>query len=230
MSQMNNANRGAVDSTLAHPPPVRKKRRWWLYALIAFGLLAFVAIALIIAALRYRDYLVNTYTETRPKPLAPVDTSRAAMDERKARWTAFAKAVTAGRIEPLSITADDLNLFLIENMPPLKEQVRLQIDAERLQAQFSFPLELSGQRRLKGRYLNGVATLKVTFQDGWLTLSPTSIEANGKPIPRWILTRLQNQNFLQELDRDIQLAELLQSIESIAVTNGVVLVRPAEGR
>lgn len=220
----------AVTGSLVADAPVRKQRRWWLYALLALLVLAITGILLVIAAVRYRDYLIATYTQTQPGVLPALDTSPAVLKQLKGSWAAFAKAVEAGQTAPLRITADDLNVFVAENMPPLKDQFRFRIERGQLRGQFTFPLERSGQQKLKGRYLNGVATFTLLFQDGWLTLSLAGVEANGKPIPRWILSRVQKQNLLRDFDHNVELAEFLQQIESIAVKDGAIIVQPSASR
>ena len=209
-------------------PPVRKKRRWWLYAGVVAGVLVLAAGALVVAVLLYWNHLVATYTETQPKPLPPMDDSSAPGERLNAKWTAFANELEAGRPPPpVSLSADDLNVFIAENIPQLKDWLRLSIAGDQLQGQFSVPLEQTGQRKLKGRYLNGVATFRLAFQPGWVDLRATAVEANGKPIPRWILRRLQKQNLLQKLHENFQATELLQKLENVQVKEDQVTLTPA---
>jgi hypothetical protein len=208
-------------------PPVRKKRRWWFYAGVVFAGLILVTGALVVAGVQYWNSLVATYTETQPKPLPPMDDSPAAGDRLKGKWAAFANELEAGRIPPsLSFSADDLNVFIAENMPQLTDRLRLTIAGDRLKGQFSVPLGQTGQRKLMGRYLNGVVTFDLAFQPGWLDLRAVAVEANGKPIPRWILRHIRKRNVLEKLHESFQATELLQKLESVQVKDDQITLTP----
>jgi len=213
------------------PQPVGKRRRWWFYVGVAAGVLVLAVGALVIAVVLYWNSLVATYTSTQPKPLPAIDDSTDAGDRLKAKWAAFANELEAGRPPPpISLSADDLNVFIAESIPQLKDSVRLGIVGERLQGQFCVPLDQTGQRKLKGRYLNGVVTLNLSFQQGWLDLRAAAMEANGKPIPRWILRRIQKQNLLQKLHENFQAAELLQKLESVQVKEDQITLTPVSNQ
>jgi hypothetical protein len=52
------------------------------------------------------------------------------------------------------------------------------------------------------------------------------VEANGKTIPGWALTKLRGQNFLGQLDRNHNFTSLMQEIESIEIKDDFIVVTP----
>lgn len=212
------------------PPPVRKKRRWWRYVLLGAGGLVVLGVAVIVLIVSYLNSLVTTYTEAQPKTLARVDASPAAQQQLKTNWVYFQEAVAAGRnTRPFKLSAEDLNVFFI-NIPQLKDLLRFRIDGGKLLADFSVPLDQTRQKKLKGRHLNGVATFNLKFEYGFLTLSVAELEANGKPVPRWLLGKLKKENFLKDLDHQPDIMEFLQNIDHVDISEGFVVFTPMEGR
>ena len=225
----------SVPPVLGQPPPVRKKRRWWLYVLLGVGCLVVLGIAVVVLIAGYFNSVVNNYTEAQPKTLAKVDASPAAQEQLKARWVYFQQSVTAGRnTRPFKLSADDLNVFLANN-PQLKDRVRFRIEGNRLLADFTMPLDQTRQPKLQGRHLNGLATLNLKFADGFLTLSVAELEANGKPVSRSLLGRallgkLQQENLLKFLDNNREVMDFLQRIDTVEISEGFVVLTPMEGR
>lgn len=193
-------------------------------ALIA---LVVVAGALIVIAVSYGNYLIRTYTELTPRPVPHADGSPAAQEQLKARWTAFQEALDSGKDPPrMELSADDLNVF-ISNFPALRDRFYFQIADDRLQGQFCIPLEKTGRPKLKGRHLNGRATFNLVFEDGLVTMNVATAEANSKPIPRWILSRLQKHNLLRNLDDNLEIVQLLQKLEKIQVRGALITLTPS---
>ena len=151
-----------------------------------------------------------------------------AADRLQAKWTAFAAELEARRTPPpVSLSADDLNAFITDHMPQLTDQMRLAIAGGQVKGQFSVPLAQTGQRKLQGRYFNGLATFDVTFQAGRLDVRTVALEANGKPVPRWILRRIQKHNVLQQLYENANASDVLQRLESVQVKDDQILLTPA---
>ncbi len=212
------------------PAPARKKRRWWLYALIVLGCLVVLGVGLVVAILGYINSLVTKYTDSQPKALVTVEASPAKQEELKTRWTAFQQSVAAGRsTRPLKLSADDLNVFLA-NIPNLRDRLRFVINGDKLQGDFTVPLDDTRQAKLKGRYLNGRVTFNFKFEEGFLTLNVGELEANGRPAPRWLVSRLQKENFLRFLDSNQDVMGLMQRIENVEISDGYVVVTPLEGK
>ncbi len=207
-------------------PAVRKKRRWWFYAIwIVVGLLL-VAGVLVVLGVRYWNSAIRTYTTTQSVVVPAIENPAAKQEQLKAKWSAFRKDIEADRPPPpLRLTADDLNVFL-SNLPGMSNRVHLVITNDQLQAHFSVPLDRSGQKQLRGRHLNGVATLRLSLQDGWPVLNVASLDANGQPIPRWLQGRIGRQNFFKDIHRDMDTMEFVQRLDNIEVKDGAVIFTP----
>ena len=144
----------------------------------------------------------------------------------EAKWLEFAQAVQKRQSpSPFVITADDINLFMAKNKQ-MSQMVGFVITNDQLQARFSAPLDQSGRPELKGRFVNGTATLKIGFQDGWLTPAISSVQANGQPVPGWLLKNIQRQNMFPALDRNRDLVNLLHEVESIRIQDNKIVVTP----
>jgi hypothetical protein len=178
-------------------------------------------------AVTYGNYLIRTYTETQARPVPHVEGSPEAQEQLKARWTGFQAAVNGDkRPSPLRLSGEDANVFL-SNFPATRDRLYLRIVGDRLEGQFCFPLDQTRQPKLKGRHLNGVATFNLEFDGGLLTLNVATVEANNKPIPHWLLARLQNRNLLQQLDANFELMQLFQKLDTIQVKDGAITLTPA---
>ncbi len=199
-----------------------------MYALVVLGCLVVLGVALVVAILGYLNSLVTKYTETQPRTLITVDASPAAQEQLKARWLAFQQSVNSGRrARSFKLSAEDLNVFLA-NIPKLTNFLRLRIEGDKLLGDFTVPLDQTRQAKLKGRHLNGVVTFNLKFENGFLDLTVADLEANGKPAPRWILARMQKENFLRDLERNRDVMDLLQRIDTVQVTDGFVVVTPLD--
>jgi hypothetical protein len=228
-------NSAAGDANLppriAAPPP-RRRRRWWFYALVGLGALAGAAVALVIAGVLYFNSLVRTYTDPAPRPLARIEAPPEAMAALKSRWESFAQSVAAGvETPPFKLSADDLNVLMASN-PELKDRLCLTIHSNTLTGEFTVPLDQKKARDpgkagpLQGRHLNGRATFKLEFEEGFLNLTVASVEARDKPIPAWLLRRLQRENFLKDLDGNRAARQLLDKMDNVTVQDGSVVFTP----
>ena len=216
----------------AGPPTAapRKKRRWWLYLLIAAGSLLVLALVGVIGIVLYAKSLVSSYTAPAPKPFPKAVFDPEKQKEFVNRWTDFSRAVQARQAPaPFVITADDINLAISQNKD-LRDRLRVVITNSRVLVEFSFPLDQSGVQQLKGRYINGVAKLDVVFKDGWLNVNVGSVDANGRPLPGWILSRLRQENLGKFFDRNRDVVNAFQEIESIKVEGSSIVVTPASAK
>ncbi len=206
--------------------PAKQKRRWLRYLLIAFGTLFLLALIVVIAAVSYYKSLIKNYTDTKPRPLQTVEASKEKVEELAKRWQTFCDDVYNKRAsEPFKLTAEEINQ-VIANFPRAKDSLRVEITNSQIRAHLMIPLDMTGKKELKGRYLNAIANLKLQLEDGFLTLRIDSATANDKPIPGWILNRIRGKNILENLERNYELTELLQLIDTVEVKDGAIFVVP----
>src|SRR5262245_18169242 len=141
---------------------------------------------------------VTKYSDTKPMALPKVELSKPELDSLDQRLRVFQSAIaTNGTIQPLTLTADEINALINRN-PELKDKFYLGINDDRFRAQVSIPLEDLRvpffRSLLKGRYLNGSADLKASLQNSSLMVTLESVDVNGKPLPGEMLAGFKNRN------------------------------------
>jgi hypothetical protein len=206
--------------------PGQKKRRWWVYLLIALGGLIGLAVVALVSVYFYYQSLVRNYTVTTPRPMPKAAFDPRRKKELEAKWIEFSQAIQKKQNpNPFVITAEDINTALMPNKD-FRNMVRFVITNDQLLAEFSAPLDQSGRPELKGRYLNGTAKINLLFQDGWVNASVGPVEANGRKVPGWLLKGLQRENLLKDLERKPEMVNLLHELESIRVQDDKIVLTP----
>lgn len=207
---------------------VRRRRRTWIWYL-GFALVAVAGLGLAAVAglFLYWRSLVHTYTTTTPEPLPAVRGTELDRAAFLVRWSLFYENVRQGvPTPPFEMGADEINLLLAAD-PQMRDRLRIELTNGSVFGRFTFPLAQSGQQELANRHLNGRARLHLDFTDGWLTLTVAEMEANGRPIPKWLLHRLQRENLLRDLDRQPELLEFLRQLAAIEVVGDRLILWPA---
>ena len=79
---------------------------------------------------------------------------------------------------------------------------------------------------MKGRYLNGTATLQPELVNGQLKLHLEDFRVKGKSVPGWLLSQLQYQiDELEWLHSD-DVRDTISGLSSIVVTHGRLTLHP----
>ena len=200
-----------------------------LILLIIVGVAGFLVINY---GLKKLNALIEQYTESGPATLPAVQMSKAQYDELDKRVTAFEQALDAGKtVEPLVLSAEDLNALMANNpaLQAFKGKAYVTIDGDQVKGQVSIPLSdlgsLPGLSKLKGRYLNGSATLKASLDNGVLIVTMQSLQVKGQSPPANVMARLRAQNLAQDAYRDPKNAETLRKFESIEIKDGTISIR-----
>jgi hypothetical protein len=211
-------------------PP--RKRGCFFYGCLTLIILTLIAAVGGVLLFRYVQTQVRgavaEYTESQPMQLEKADVSPAKLEALRNRINAFREA-TANRTAPqeLVLTADDINT-LLANQPDLRDladKLFVIIEDDQMKAKISWPLPDIGPLKLKGRYLNGIGTFKVSLSKGDLDVRLQDVEVKGKPIPVQILQELRKQDFGEEIQRDQQAAAAINQIDSVEVKDGTVIIR-----
>lgn len=229
----------APDSPLSHPGtsmptpgaalPPRKRRRWWVYALWTLAVLIFLAAAGVVGVALYWNHLVKTYTSTTAKPVPAVEASAEKFEELKQRWEAYGLLFLRPQERPaFELTADDLNVALTR-FGPLRRRAFLEFIGNRLRLQFSVPLDETRNPSLQGRHLNGVASLQLELKNGRASLRLLSLEANGKPVPRWIFRRMQGVNWIERVNHRPEFDMVVRGLDRIDLGDGTLMLHPKPG-
>ncbi len=210
------------------PTNTPRKRRLWLWISLGCVLGLFLLIgAGIFALAAYGKHLISTYTVTQPQALPAVDTSPAAMARLKAKWKNFVGTLNDAQAapQPLQLSNEEINQFFSQ-VPALKDTVRARMEGNQLKGQFSVPLDNTKQSRLKGRYFCGEATFNLQFEAGFPTLTLASLQANGKPLPHWLVSKIGAANLVEALDKDINAKEVMAHLKNIEVRDGSLVLVP----
>jgi hypothetical protein len=196
--------------------------------LAILGTLALLAFTLLAAAWIYWLSLIRNFTSDKPTQLPRSVATEERYAELKERWEGYARLFVDRRepIPPFELSADEINVFAAR-LGPLRDQAFVEIRPPHLRIQFSAPLDRSGNPRLQGRFLNGIATLLPTYVDHQIHLRIVSLDANGKPIPGWILRRLQQTNWGDALNRRPEFDLAFRALERVELGTDRLLLHPA---
>lgn len=177
---------------------------------------------------------LEEYTDTAPMKIEPVQIEPGEFEELERRMATFQNALEQGaRVEPLVLTGHDLNVLIARHpsMADWRDRAYMQVVDDQVAGQISMPLDnlasVPGLSRLKGRYLNGAAALKVSLRDGRLLVNLDALEVKGQPVPEEIMRSLRQQNLAQDVDRNPDLSRTLGQLRSIEVVDGQIVIRAA---
>ena len=214
----------------APTPPAKRKLRWWAYVLMGLGGLVLLGLVAVIGVVLYYHSLIKNYTSTQAISYLAAQNVKDTQSQLISRWATFTDRLKNGKSAPaFKLSEDDLNAFLAYNKEA-RDHVRIAVTNGRVVGYFSMPLDKGNQKKeLKGRFLNGEATLNVLFQDGLLTVSIADIKANQKPIPRWLLkiVKSRSQNLAKDLDNNADSMMLLQKLDDIKVEGDGLVLTPS---
>lgn len=210
------------------PPaaPVRPARRGCLF----YGCLSVVVFALLLLlgtslTFFYFKRWIWSYTDPTPTVIEKVELPRAKMDALQRRLTDFKQALDSGQTAAeLVLTADEINA-LINEQPGLRGRLLVRIDNNRITGEGSYPLPNLGPFKLKGRYLNGTATFRITLDNGQCDVRIQDATVKSKPLPAVFMRELRRQNLAENIENDPSISTNVAKFESIQVNNGQVVLR-----
>jgi hypothetical protein len=216
---------------MANEVPKPRKRGCFFYGCIA--LIITVLILAVGSVLLFRfvkgkvDRVVAEYTDPTPVQIEKGDASPAKLKAVQDRIDAFRQGLASGQPQELALTADELNTLLAgqPDLQDLANKVYVIIEGDQMKANVSWPLPDIGPLKLKGRYLNGTATLKASVTNGKADLRIDDFEAKGKAIPSQFLDEIRKHNIADDLMRDQQAASAIRQIDNLEVKDGKVIVR-----
>jgi hypothetical protein len=182
---------------------------------------------------RFATFL-EEYTDAAPMAIPTVQTEPGEFEALQERMGAFQQALEQGTADsPLVLSGHDLNVLLARHpdIAAWRDRAYLQVVGDQIVGQISLPLDelarLPGMKRLRGRYLNGVAALRPSLRNDQLSVHLESLEVKGQPIPEEIMRSLRQQNLAQDAQFDRDMTETLARLQSIEVTEGQIVIRPA---
>lgn len=223
-------------------PPQRPPRGCMFYGCITAVVLALVlGVGGFFAVRHWMGKLVEVVlekTETAPMELPKSDMPPAEFAQLEGRVREFMAAANARRqTEPLVLDSDDLNA-LIDRDPdwaPMRDRVHLTLVGDRIEAEISLPLGeflegIPGTSELKGRYLNGTATLSVSLVDSVLDVMVHDAQVKGEDLPPEVMAGLSSRNLVEDFQGDADIQKLKNWIESIEVAGGKLTIGARAGK
>jgi hypothetical protein len=195
-------------------------------------LLTVCLVAVLIAALigvHLFKKMVNEFTDTKPVPLPALDMTPAQIEQVRQRVAAFSEAVQAGTATPpLTLNANEIDAVIASSpdFQSIKDKVFVTIENGQLKGQVSVPMGELGIRGFKGRYLNGVATVGVSLQNGTLLVFPQEILVKGKPIPPSYMSAFRQQNLATGFNVNPGVSNALARLQSIEIKEGKLVISP----
>ncbi len=225
-----------MSDQITPPPQATRRRGCFFYGCIT---VLIVAVLLGIAgffAVRYGlnkfAAFVTQYTETSPGTLPSVQVSPAEYAELNQRVTAFNDALTAQKTTPpLVLTGQEINALIADSpaWKQLKGKLYVTVEGDQIKGEVSIPMDdlgkMPGLSRLKGRFLNGSASLKISLRDGTLFVTMQSLQVKGQSPPENIMAQLRAQNFAQNIYNDPKGSEMIRKFESIDVKDGKITIK-----
>ncbi len=207
-----------------------KRRRGCLFYGCITGAVCLVAILIAaLLGLHQVKKLLYQYTDDGPTPMPPLQMSPEQIERVRQRVEDFRDAVRTGRAtSPLELSGDDINA-LIDSDPEfrqLKGKLRVAIEGSQLKGQLSLPLTELGLPRFKGRYLNGTASLGLSFQNGTLLVYAQELTVKGKPLPMAYMDAIRKQNLAQKIEEEPRAAAALKQLQDIQVKDGKLIITP----
>lgn len=201
------------------------------YSLVGVGLALVVVGVATFLGMRAAKKMIGEYTDAAPKPLPEVSLTPAEMQALQDRLNDFQQAVRQGRAEqPLRLSSDEVNA-LISTSPAgeaFRGRVHVQLEGSTPRAQLSLPLDELGLPVFKGRYFNGTATFEISLHDGFLRVSPTDLNANGRRLPGIYLDKIRKLNLAEKVNADPRASLALENIRSVEVKDGQLVVQPGK--
>jgi hypothetical protein len=197
--------------------------------LVGVVLLAVLLVAVLLGA-GFAKRKLKALTDTAPAPLPKVQMPPEQVDKVVLRMRRFQQEIHQRRsTPPLVLTAEEIDAVLASDQA--FEQARdkvyvTAIEGGLIKAQLSLPLTQTGFRFFRGRYFNGMADLELSLTNGNLRLVAKDITVKGKPLPRWIMSRIAGRNFAQDLNANSRGAVALDQLHSIKVEDGKLVIVP----
>ena len=222
-----------TNQTWIEPPPPQKGLCCFAKGcliLIAFTVL--LCIAFIGGSYLAVRYLRAEYFPTTRASLPAATPGPQGQQDARARWDAFERTARAHQPARIELTADDINA-LIQNDPQYKDlrnKLHVMLEGDQIKGQVSMPMDdglaqLPGLSKLKGRFLNGSAALKISLQNGTLLVTMQSLQVKGQSPPENIMAQLRAQNLAQNIYNDPKNAETMRKLESIEVKDGKITIK-----
>lgn len=172
--------------------------------------------------------VLDKFSSVTPVAFTPPVAEPAAVEALTARFDAFSAAMESGTdTPPLELTGEDINL-LIHHHPEWKGlagKTEVAIEGQQLTGQISIPLS-TVVPFLKGRYLNGKATIRLALVNGSLEGYIDDMEVANQKLPPEIMTQLQTENIFKDSQKDADFSTLMRTLQELKIEDGRLIIVP----
>lgn len=125
--------------------------------------------------------------------------------------------------ETLILTAQDLNILVIEQNPNLRGNTHLKIDDNQIILEKSIALE--GFPGFSGRFLNTSTSLLVSLQNNYLVVTPNNISLGEQEVSEILMENYRLQNLAEDLMKKKPFQDLVQQVQSLEVKNNKIFLQ-----
>ncbi len=209
--------------------PVKRRRGCLFYAFFLGTLLLVILAGLLLGFLQ----TLRNFTDASSRSFPPVSLSSAEVEQLQRRVDTFRDNVHSARsAEPLSLTANEVNalIAMYPDLHVLKGKLYVEnLENNQVTGRVSIPasqIPVGVFKLFKNRYLNGLATLDLSFKNGTLHLNIQSITVKGKPLPQRYMEAARGKNIAQVINNDPRLSVALNKVQSIEVKDGKIVIVP----
>lgn len=202
------------------------------YGCIVGIVLMLMLLAGVLYGLHQFKKVMNQFTDSKPVALPTVSLSASQLDSLHQRVNTFSNSVSTGKAaSPLVLNSDEINALIADNPggTNLSGKLYVSLQDDKVKAQISLPMSETGIRLLRGRYLNGDATLNVSLNQGNLGIFINEINVKGKPLPGVYMQPIRQINWAESANTNRTASSTLNKIQGIDVKDGKLIITPAEG-
>ncbi len=199
-------------------------KKWLKICAWVAGSLALLLALLLLGLWLYLNHLRNRLTSSEPMEVPVVEVSSSQKRKVEKVYQQVRQAMEQKRATEASLGGEDLNalLALAPETRKASRRAALTLEGEVVRATLSLPLDsIEGMR---GRYLNGEFTFRIKVSNGQVQLTLLEGQAKGRPIPQYIIDKLNERDPGRELGRRLGEANL-RRIESLVVEDNQVKIR-----
>ncbi len=183
------------------------------------------------------EYFITNFTGDKAVPIEAPQGTPEQVSAVFARYDGFRSAMAGGKAPtPLVLSDKDINLLMFHHsdFEQVSGKTNVTIEGDKLSAKISMKLddfpEVVGFPiigwMLKGRYLNGDATVSLSLTEGAPTLFVQDLTVNGMDLPPEVIKELRKENVLKDIKKDENLSKLFERIEEIKVEGGKLYIVP----
>lgn len=218
-------NTGGSPVTTSSQTGQTKKRGCFFYGCLSVIILCVIVVVGGYFAVRSGvDWMVNRYTTSSPVVLPKVDVTSQQYSLTEDKIRKFLEAMKTGAgPESISLTAQELNGLFAgdEELRKFAQYIYFDFNGDDIGGKLNLPLADMG---FPGRYVSGEGYFNVSIENGFLQIFLNRLTVNGDSIPEQLMGELKKTNLGAEAAKEKETIEMLKSIKSLTVKNGVVTI------